>query len=345
MEQMKNIIDKMQALQSSQSEMSQIDIDLMLDYTRRLYEELLRKKNSIINNELSVKENVENVVGESSSSNTIIGDIEENSKIKPLAQEEMKQEKEEEIDTVESTNHQELEEENQSVEAESLTADPEIYELSEIGHSDDDEESKEENHETTKIEEEKEEASNIVEEEILSEEGVKEIAEENIFSEPAEEVKEITKTTNRNLVNFEMPPQRQTEWEKQEITVTPTFQNKEQSEKDSHKDKTASPPSVAESMKPLEFDFGQEIHFVPKNSKVFDVRSAIGVNDRYLFLNELFFKKKDAYDKALESINQMNDIDEAKEFVDGLAKEMNWDKEDETVQGFYQVLNKAFSTK
>lgn len=345
MEQMKKIIDKMQALQASNEQMSQIDIDLMLDYTRRLYEELLIKKGNLINDHLSVEEKVENEAEKSPSSNIVADDNKENSKSQTFEQEEKEQQIEQEVNSVDSKIQQEVEDEdkNPPTKPEGFQAEPELEESGETDNLDSAEKSKELSFEPSTIEE-KEDTSNIVEEEILSEEGIKEIAEENINSEPAEEAKEITKTTNKNLVNFEMPPQKQTEWEKQDITVAPTSSQKEKTEGGSCSDKNTASPKE-EMMKPLEFDFGQDLQFVPKNSKAFDVRSAIGVNDRYLFLNELFFKKKDAYDKALESINQLNNIEEAIDFTNGLAKELNWDKEEPTVQSFYQVLNKAFATK
>lgn len=82
----------------------------------------------------------------------------------------------------------------------------------------------------------------------------------------------------------------------------------------------------------------------PMHTKQKDIRNAIGLNDKYLFLNELFNNDKDAYDGAISQINNMEQYEDAKLWVDqNLLKEMKWDMNDNTVATFYGLLEKHFN--
>ena len=74
-----------------------------------------------------------------------------------------------------------------------------------------------------------------------------------------------------------------------------------------------------------------------------DIRTRIGINDKYLFISELFANDKVAYDDAIKQLNGFNSIDEAEKWVDAeLVSKYGWDKEQETVQSFYDLLNQSF---
>lgn len=82
----------------------------------------------------------------------------------------------------------------------------------------------------------------------------------------------------------------------------------------------------------------------PMHVKQKDIRNAIGLNDKYLFLNELFNNDKDAYDGAISQINNMEQYEDAKQWVDQhLKQDMKWDMSDNTVATFYGLLEKHFN--
>jgi hypothetical protein len=85
--------------------------------------------------------------------------------------------------------------------------------------------------------------------------------------------------------------------------------------------------------------------FEPK--KLFkDIKTMIGINDKYLFLNELFHNNKSEYEHTLDSINQMQDYQEAEQWLSQqAAAQFRWNKEDSTVESFYALLGKYFSDK
>lgn len=75
-----------------------------------------------------------------------------------------------------------------------------------------------------------------------------------------------------------------------------------------------------------------------------EVRKLIGINDKYLFMNELFNNDKFDYESVLDYINQSNDIQTVnawlnKEYIEN----GKWNKEDATVDLFYGVVTKYFS--
>lgn len=77
-----------------------------------------------------------------------------------------------------------------------------------------------------------------------------------------------------------------------------------------------------------------------------DIRKKIGINDKYLFLNELFNSQKKNYEDTLDKINEMPDYHQALEWVKKeIAPMYKWYDDDETVQGFYDVLSIHFSAR
>lgn len=75
-----------------------------------------------------------------------------------------------------------------------------------------------------------------------------------------------------------------------------------------------------------------------------DIRSGIGINDKYLFLNELFNNHKTEYEEALDRLNRFNGFEEAYNWViANTAVNNKWAEDDETVQNFFALLKKHFS--
>lgn len=58
-----------------------------------------------------------------------------------------------------------------------------------------------------------------------------------------------------------------------------------------------------------------------KNNKIADIRTAIGINDKFTFINEIFKGELAKYNQAIEQFNAMNSYDEAIDFIgtSGLA--------------------------
>lgn len=73
-------------------------------------------------------------------------------------------------------------------------------------------------------------------------------------------------------------------------------------------------------------------------TQVKDIRSAISLNDRILFINMLFNQDPMLFQDALTRINQMGSLDEVVEYV--MAERPEWDFESETVYRFMMAVRR-----
>lgn len=56
-----------------------------------------------------------------------------------------------------------------------------------------------------------------------------------------------------------------------------------------------------------------------------DLKSAIGLNDKFSFIHGLFKGKVDAYNEAIEKLNTSSGIDAARQYFEFLSNEYSWD--------------------
>lgn len=98
--------------------------------------------------------------------------------------------------------------------------------------------------------------------------------------------------------------------------------------------------SVNEKLKQSKIDLGDTLTEAP----VRDLRKAIGVNDRYLFINELFRGDEIAYERSIKTINSFSIYAEAEYWIQRELKVKNgWDPNNEMVTQFYQLVKRRFS--
>jgi hypothetical protein len=98
--------------------------------------------------------------------------------------------------------------------------------------------------------------------------------------------------------------------------------------------------SVNERLKQSKIDLGDTLTEVP----IRDLRKAIGVNDRFLFINELFRGDEAAYERSIKTINSFSIFAEAEYWIQRELKVKNtWNDNDEMVRQFYQLIRRRFS--
>lgn len=85
----------------------------------------------------------------------------------------------------------------------------------------------------------------------------------------------------------------------------------------------------------------------PVETKQFEpISKFIGINDKYLFISELFGNNKTAYEEVLDEISSMDNHQQARNWLDAhIVPGFNWQEENETVQAFYGVLNSFFASR
>lgn len=83
---------------------------------------------------------------------------------------------------------------------------------------------------------------------------------------------------------------------------------------------------------------------VTANNTGKDIRSFIGVNDKYQFISELFSNDKDRYNEVLDKVNKTATHAEAEEWLRAdVAPQQGWNNDNMTVQMFYSTVSQFFS--
>ncbi|MDB5196443.1 MAG: hypothetical protein JWP88_814 [Flaviaesturariibacter sp.] len=81
-----------------------------------------------------------------------------------------------------------------------------------------------------------------------------------------------------------------------------------------------------------------------KNEPIKDLRKGIGVNDKFLFINELFRGDEAMYERSIKTINAFHILPEAEYWINRELKvKLGWSDTKDTVQHFYQVVRRRFS--
>ena len=79
------------------------------------------------------------------------------------------------------------------------------------------------------------------------------------------------------------------------------------------------------------------------NTKIEDLRKAIALNQKFLFMKDLFSGEKSAYDEAIDKLNSCHTIQEAKSFLASeVENKYNWEQETPAVEQFNNLLERKF---
>ncbi len=87
-----------------------------------------------------------------------------------------------------------------------------------------------------------------------------------------------------------------------------------------------------------------ELVEVLKESPVRDLRKAIGINDRFLFINDLFRGDENMYERCIKTINNFNIYPEAEYWITRELKvKLGWKDDSETSAHFYNLVKRRFT--
>ncbi|WP_207798917.1 hypothetical protein [Taibaiella soli] len=77
-----------------------------------------------------------------------------------------------------------------------------------------------------------------------------------------------------------------------------------------------------------------------------DIRRQIGINDKYLFISELFGNDKEAYETVITELNSFDSLSEAQDWLKAAVhQQFRWNEDSDTVQMFYTILMQFFATR
>jgi len=87
-----------------------------------------------------------------------------------------------------------------------------------------------------------------------------------------------------------------------------------------------------------------ELAEVLTEAPIRDLKKGIGINDRYVFLNELFRGDDAMYERSIKTINSFHILAEAEYWMERELKvKLGWDDGKTTTQHFYQLVKRRFS--
>jgi hypothetical protein len=99
-------------------------------------------------------------------------------------------------------------------------------------------------------------------------------------------------------------------------------------------------PSIHDQLKQQENDISTGYQETP----IRDLKKAIGLNDRYLFINELFRGDETMYERSLKTINGFAIFPEAQYWIQRELKvKLGWNDRSETVDHFHQLVKRRFA--
>ena len=126
----------------------------------------------------------------------------------------------------------------------------------------------------------------------------------------------------------------------------PNYQPSSKVEPDSEKEKevqqTASEdkPTLNERLSEPKTEVAQKLTETP----VKDLRKAVGINDRFVFINELFRGDEAMYERSIKTINNFSIYPEAQYWIERELKiKLGWDNSRPCVQDFYALVKRRFS--
>ncbi|WP_160713389.1 hypothetical protein [Chitinophaga solisilvae] len=98
--------------------------------------------------------------------------------------------------------------------------------------------------------------------------------------------------------------------------------------------------SLNDKLRQQQLEVAQKLGEMP----VKDLRSAIGINDKYQFIQELFRGDTDLYERSVKTINECSSMQEADYWIQREIKIIQgWQDDHHLVKHFYSLLRKRFS--
>ena len=79
-----------------------------------------------------------------------------------------------------------------------------------------------------------------------------------------------------------------------------------------------------------------------QQNPVRDLREVIGINDKFLFVNELFGGSMEKYNKSIENLNDLKTLNGAMIYLNELKIELQWNSSNEAYQKLAELVRRKF---
>ena len=155
---------------------------------------------------------------------------------------------------------------------------------------------------------------------------------------PVQEVKETILVDNGTLSVVQRNGQLDMVFDP--MTEIPTLSHQPKEPGKEVNDATAQPESLNDKLRQGK----TELIEVLKETPVKDLRKAVGINDRFLFIKELFRGDENMYERSIKTINSFNIFAEAEYWISRELKlKLGWNNNLSSVQHFDQLVKRRFS--
>jgi hypothetical protein len=99
------------------------------------------------------------------------------------------------------------------------------------------------------------------------------------------------------------------------------------------------PESLNDRLKEIKIELSDKLTDAP----IKDLKKAIGINDRFLFINELFRGDEDMYERSIKTIQNFSILAEAEYWIKRELKvKIGWLDSDPIVKQFDQLVRRRF---
>jgi len=159
---------------------------------------------------------------------------------------------------------------------------------------------------------------------------------EKEIEEELEEIKKNAQSKNQLSVNAKPVLM----FDPIEDVPTLTHQPQPENAQKNINDSTTRPESLNEKLKQSKIELSDML----TESPVKDLKKAIGVNDRFLFINDLFRGDEAMYERSIKTINNFSIYPEAQYWIERELKvKIGWKESDPIVKQFDQLIKRRFS--
>ncbi len=129
-------------------------------------------------------------------------------------------------------------------------------------------------------------------------------------------------------------------WGIHSVNEIPTFAHQEKELFELNEKMKTSDFSLNERLNPGHDELGNTL----KDTPIKDLKKAIGVNDRFLFINDLFRGDENMYERSIKTINAFHTLPEAEYWIQRELKvKIGWPENNATVHLFDQLVRRRFS--
>ena len=161
---------------------------------------------------------------------------------------------------------------------------------------------------------------------------------EEALADELEQIKKTAETINsisiKNKKPFSFDP----------IEDTPTLIHQTNSEQVSKKELNESMAPLSDSLNDKLKQSKKELSEALKDTPIKDIKKAIGINDRFQFINDLFKGDEAMYERSIKTINGFSIYPEAEYWIRReLKTKLGWDDQHDTVKQFDQLIKRRFS--